>query len=185
MRLIKWFFLFVFTTVVIVSLYQTNWFQKKYMYPMYYQQEVYRYALKNNLNPFLVAGVIRTESKYNPTARSPKGARGLMQLMPTTANWIAAQNKLTVLSDQDLYNPDLNIKLGTWYLSELLNEFHNNEILALAAYNGGRGNVKDWMRRFQWTYDFTEIDKIPFPETRDFVHRVQKSKEKYQYLYGR
>ena len=77
----------------------------------------------------------------------------------------------------------LNIRYGVWYLAELEREFGGNDILALAAYNAGRGNVRDWMERFHWTQQFDEIEAIPYPETRFYVRRVLEDREQYKRLY--
>lgn len=174
--------------ILIVSgllVYNSNWFQKKYIYPLPYQGIIYRYALDNNVDPFLIAGVIRTESKFFPQARSPKGALGLMQMMPETAEWVAEQVEYHEFSMVDLEEPEISIRFGTWYLSSLKKEFQGNEVLMLAAYNGGRGNVRQWMSKNSWTMDFQEIQQIPFKETREYVERVLRSKQHYQELYGR
>lgn len=172
--------------VAIYGVYHSDWFQKKYLYPFPYSEIVYRYALEKDIDPFLIAGVIRTESKFNPQARSPKGALGLMQMMPETAKWVAEQMDFPTNFDiSHLEKPEVNIRMGTWYLSSLEKEFKGNEVLTLAAYNGGRGNVKQWMGQYNWTMSFTEVEKIPFLETREYVNRVLHSKKRYQELYGR
>ena len=176
----------VLVVVAGYGLYMSDWFQKKFVYPFPYSEIVYRYALDRELDPFLVAAVIRTESKFNTQAQSPKGALGLMQMMPETAKWVAEQMDLPANFDiRQLENPEVNIRMGTWYLSSLKKEFKGNEVLILAAYNGGRGNVKQWMGRYDWTMSFTDIEKIPFLETREYVNRVLNSKQRYQELYGR
>jgi soluble lytic murein transglycosylase len=146
---------------------------------------VYEYAVKNEIDPFLVAGVIRTESKFVPLARSPKGALGLMQMMPETARWVAEQQENPDFVMNDLENPEISIRMGTWYLASLKHEFKNNEVLTLAAYNGGRGNVRQWMRQYDWSMSFQETEQIPFGETRDYVGKVLRNKQRYQELYGR
>ena len=88
------------------------------------------------------------------------------------------------LSDQDIKEPHTNIQLGTWYLAHLLDEFKGNEILALAAYNAGRGHVEEWMQIYGWDDNFDDIDKIPFPETKDYVKRVMAHEAQYQSLYS-
>jgi soluble lytic murein transglycosylase len=167
------------------TVYNSDWFQKKFIYPFPYQDIVYRYSLENKLDPFLVAGVIRTESKFTENAISPKGAKGLMQMMPETAFWVAEQMHKRDFTLKDLENPKTSISMGTWYLASLNKEFKGNEILMLAAYNGGRGNVKQWMRNYHWTMDFKNINQIPFKETRAYAVKVLNSKRRYRELYGR
>jgi len=169
----------------IYGLFTSDVFQKKYVYPFLYQEAVYTYALQHNLNPFLIAGVIRAESKFIASAQSPKGALGLMQIMPETGQWIADQREHQDFMIADLTDPDINIRFGTWYLATLKKEFNDNEVLYLAAYNGGRGNVNKWMQKYGWSKDFNDVDQIPFKETRNYVERVLSNKKKYQELYGR
>ena len=167
------------------SIYATDWFQKKYVYPFPYRDIVYQYALEYNVNPYLIAAVIRTESKFNPYARSPKGAVGLMQIMPETAAWIATQVEYPEFENRLMRSPEVNIYFGTWYLSSLKKEFHNNEVLFLAAYNGGRGNVGQWMQKYGWDDNFQKVEQIPFRETREYVAKVLRDQKRYQELYGK
>lgn len=187
MRIRAWMKVLVFSTLFFVVCgyvgYNSDWFQKKFLYPFPHQELVNRYAAKYELNPYLVAAVIRTESKFVSQARSPKGAIGLMQMMPDTAKWVAEQIDYTNFTLQDLEDPETSIKMGTWYLASLRKEFNNNEVLMLAAYNGGRGNVKQWMRQYGWTMTFKEAEKIPFQETREYVGKVLRSKNRYTELY--
>lgn len=189
MRIIAWMKVLVGTILILAvvsyEVYTSDWFQKKYMFPFPYQDIVYRYSLEREIDPFLIAGVIRTESKFNTQAKSPKGALGLMQMMPETAKWVADQMENEDYNITKLENPEVNISMGTWYLESLKKEFKGNEVLMLAAYNGGRGNVKQWMGQYEWTMSFNEVDKIPFRETKEYVNRVLYSKKRYQELYGR
>lgn len=163
--------------------YNSDWFQKRVLYPFPHQDLVNRYAAKHELDPYLVAAVIRTESKFVSQARSPKGAVGLMQMMPETAKWVAEQIDYRDFTLQQLEDPETSIRMGTWYLASLKKEFNNNEVLMLAAYNGGRGNVKQWMRQYGWTMSFKDAGQIPFQETREYVGKVLKSKKRYSELY--
>lgn len=157
--------------------------QRSYLYPYPYQEEVRTYAKKYHVDSNLVVAVIKTESNFKPDAVSHRGAIGLMQLMPATAEWIAGQLNDESFSVERLYEPDLNIRYGIWYLAELQEEFDNNPVLVLAAYNAGRGNVREWMEKNHWDMGFHEIDAIPFDETREYVHKVLKNQEKYKKLY--
>lgn len=189
LRLFTWLKAIVLVCLLVVAagyyLYSSDWFQKKYIYPFPQRSIVFHYALKNEVDPFLVAGIIRTESKFVPKAYSPKGAVGLMQIMPETGKWVAEQINYPNFTQASLAEPELNIRIGTWYLASLKKEFHDNEILVLAAYNAGRGNVKQWMRQYGWTDDFKDIEQIPFNETRNYVKKVIIAKKRYIELYGR
>ena len=119
--------------------------------------------------------VILTESRYDKNAVSETGARGLMQLMPDTAEWIAKESGIAMT---DLAKPEENIPLGAWYLNYLTKLYKGNKVLALAAYNAGHGNVDAWMKEYGWSEKFSEIDDIPFPETREFVRQVMENCQK-------
>ena len=162
---------------------QNEDFQRKYLYPYDYQDTINFYADRYEVDRNLVASVILAESKFRQDATSVHGARGLMQIMPETASWIATQIEDDSFSVDKLYNVNMNIKYGTWYLSELQTEFEGNEVLALAAYNAGRGNVYEWMEKYHWNINFKDYTKIPFPETREYVKRVLENKKHYNKLY--
>ena len=133
------------------------------------------YAHKYRVQRHLVEAVMHAESKFDQKAVSHVGAVGMMQLMPKTAEWIAQEGELQYT---DLKEPRQNIMLGTWYIDYLLKKYHNNEVLALAAYNAGRGNVDEWITEYGWKDDFTNIKEIPFPETREFVKLVVETRER-------
>lgn len=162
---------------------QNEDFQRKYLYPYDYQDTINFYADRYEVDRNLVASVILAESKFRQDATSVHGARGLMQIMPETGSWIATQIEDDSFSVDKLYNVNMNIKYGTWYLSELQTEFEENEVLALAAYNAGRGNVYEWMEKYHWDINFKDYTKIPFPETREYVKRVLENKKHYNKLY--
>ncbi len=136
------------------------------------------------MDRFLAISVMKVESNFAEGALSKSGAVGLMQIMPETANWIAYQLDEEPPSINKLHNTDTNIKYGIWYLSELEYEFEGNDILALAAYNAGRGNVHHWMDKNGWHQNFSDVDAIPFDETRNYVKKVLYCRDKYEKLYG-
>ncbi|MCR5834208.1 MAG: lytic transglycosylase domain-containing protein [Selenomonadaceae bacterium] len=162
--------------------------QKKFLYPFPYRSTVENYSARWNVDKFLAISVMKVESNFSKEACSRSGAIGLMQIMPETAAWIAYQLGETpdeYAEDlEHLNNPEINIRYGTWYLSELKEEFKGNEVLILAAYNAGRGNVREWMEKNNWSYDFSDVDKIPYAETRDYVKRVLHCRKKYAKLYS-
>lgn len=164
-------------------IWQNEDFQRKYLYPYDYQDTINFYADRYEVDRNLVASVILAESKFRQDATSVHGARGLMQIMPETGSWIATQIEDDSFSVDKLYNVNMNIKYGTWYLSELQTEYEGNEVLALAAYNAGRGNVYEWMEKYHWDINFKDYTKIPFPETREYVKRVLENKKHYNKLY--
>jgi len=150
-------------------------------YPFPYRAIIIQYAGRERLDPSLVAAVTRVESKFYPRAQSEQGARGLMQLMPDTARVAAGQLGLPFELDR-LYEPEYNLRLGSWYLAQLLREF-GDLAPALAAYNGGRGNIYNWLDKGIWDGSSRNLQQIPFPETREFVRRVFKDYRVYRLLY--
>lgn len=151
--------------------------------PFPYQDEITAQAKREGLDPYLVAAVVKVESGFKPWAKSPKEARGLMQLMPETAEWAAG--KLGLAYDQDrLFEPVYNLRLGTWYLAYLCRLYNGDMVLALAAYNGGRAHVNQWLATREWSGRASQLDQIPFPETRNFVRKTLRNYDVYSRLYS-
>ena len=163
-------------------------FQRKFLYPFPYRTQVENYSARWKVDKFLAIAVMKVESNFSEAAHSQSGAVGLMQIMPETAAWIAYQlgEDADEIADdiKNLREPETNIRYGTWYLAELEDEFRGNDVLALAAYNAGRGNVREWMEQNHWGENFSDVDEIPYAETRDYVKRVLHCREKYSELYG-
>ncbi|WP_243832436.1 lytic transglycosylase domain-containing protein [Orenia marismortui] len=157
----------------------------KFVYPIKYEEIIVREAKKYNLDPYLVISIIYVESKFNLEATSNKGARGLMQIMPETGKWIAEMINANGFHSDMLYNPEINIKYGTWYIAKLKNRFNDNIAAMLAAYNGGEGNVDKWLKNRDWDGSHANLDQIPFLETREYVHKVKKIYSRYRYIYER
>ena len=130
-------------------------------------------AQEYSIDPALIMAVIETESKFNAKAVSNAGAIGLMQIMPKTARSISRELKIKKYNKDSLYNPEINIKIGTYYLKKMLQEFDNDIDLALAAYNAGMGNIRKWQEQKR---------TIQFEETRTFVKRVKSARIKYKVL---
>lgn len=155
--------------------------QKKILYPFPYREQVEKNSARYSVDRFLAISVMKVESNFAENAYSHSGAVGLMQLMPETADWIAYCLEEPA---PDLHDHETNIRYGIWYLSELEAEFFGNDVLALAAYNAGRGNVHRWIEENGWRRNFSDVDAIPYAETRDYVKRVLQCREKYSQLYG-
>jgi len=153
----------------------------RFLYPLPYRDLILECSTREGIDPLLVAAVIRVESRFYPRARSSHGACGLMQLMPETAQ-MAARKLGLPYEPEKLYDPEYNLRLGTWYLSSLLEEFGELPP-ALAAYNGGKGHVRNWLDRGLW--DGKTLEKIPFPETREFTRQVLRDYRIYKILYSR
>lgn len=158
--------------------------QKKVLYPLPYREQVEKYSARYRVDKFLALSVMKVESNFTEGAISKSGAVGLMQIMPETAHWIAYRLDEEPPSINQLHDCDTNIKYGIWYLAELEDEFSGNDVLALAAYNAGRGNVWDWIEENGWRKNFSDVDSIPYSETRHYVKKVLAYREKYHELYG-
>lgn len=155
----------------------------KHFYPLNNESTVKKYSEVYLLDPYLVFAVIKAESNFNVFAESNKGARGLMQITPPTAEWAAElMGKLNYTVDL-LYNPEFNIEMGCWYIKELKIEFGNNNKLILAAYNGGRGNVNKWLADKEFSKDGKTLHNIPFVETDKYIKKVEVNYNIYKYLY--
>ena len=155
----------------------------KSAYPQGYSEYVTVYAEAYGVPETLVYAVIRTESDFESGAVSGAGAIGLMQLMPSTFQWLTDDKLFEHLEDGMLYDPETNIRYGTYYLS-LLYDRYGRWDLALAAYNGGLGNVDEWLEDDRYADGEGGLKKIPFKETRQFVSRVTEAWEMYEKLYG-
>ncbi|HLX18892.1 MAG TPA: lytic transglycosylase domain-containing protein [Gaiellaceae bacterium] len=143
-------------------------------FPLKYSTIVRGRARTYRLNPALLAAVIDEESKFNKDAKSRTGALGLMQLQPTTAKGIAVRTGGSHFVVSDLYDPEVNIRYGAWYLRNLLNKY-GDERTALAAYNAGERNVDEWLAKHE---------PVQFPETRAYVSRVERLKGIYRRAYA-
>ena len=119
----------------------------------------------------LLTAMAKQESNFQANATSKSGAMGIMQLMPSTASYFGCT---------DPYDPEQNIMAGAKYISELLNKYNGDTSLALAAYNAGRGNVDEWVEKYNWGEGFSKVDEIPFPETREFVKTVVSARDRLE-----
>lgn len=152
--------------------------------PLRHEDVIRQQAADKGLDPALVAGVIYTESRFRDQT-SPAGAKGLMQITPATARDIARKSGGTTFELGDLSTPQVNISYGTFYLRYLLDRYGGNETLALAAYNGGEGNVDRWIDAAAQRGEKLRVADIPFRETRDYVGRVQDAERQYRKTYAR
>jgi soluble lytic murein transglycosylase len=143
-----------------------------------------RQASLKHLDPALIAAVIYAESKFEPRP-SPAGAQGLMQILPATAYFIAHLSGGTAFTASDLATPSINVAYGSYYLRYLLDHYRGNEMLALAAYNGGLANVDSWVARAGAEGRTLGLAEIPFSETRAYVTRVISAQRDYRALYPR
>ena len=150
-----------------------QWQLEESRHPLRYRDLLEKYASQYNLDPALVASVILCESSFNPKAVSYLGAKGLMQLMPETARWVAGKFN-TGYSDEELFDPETNIKYGCWFLSYLTGKFGGDTRAVTAGYHAGGGQVEAWLSDDRYAKD-GELAHIPFNDTRAYVDRVTKA----------
>jgi len=138
-------------------------------------------ANAGELDAALILAVIKTESGFREEVRSHAGAQGLMQLMPATAADIAAQMGMTDFKPEDVWQPEINIALGSFYLNRLANMYGCTQ-LALVAYNAGQGRVGGWLADPKYSADGKSLDVIPFPETNNYLKRVNRNEKIYRFI---
>jgi soluble lytic murein transglycosylase len=156
---------------------------EKRTYKIVYKDLIMNYSQLYDLDPFLVAAVIHCESDNRPNAVSRSGAIGLMQIMPDTGKWIAEKLGIKNYTDEKLNEPDINIRLGCWYLRFLYDRYNGNMTNMLAAYNAGHGNADKWLSDEDLTKE-GQLQDIPFKETKDYVEKVLRAYDKYKTLYS-
>ena len=153
--------------------------------PLRHDDIIRQQAAEKDLDPALIAGVIYAESHFRDQT-SQAGAKGLMQLMPSTADYIAQKSGGIAFEQGDLATPQVNISYGSWYLRYLLQKYDGREVLALAAYNAGEGKVDEWVAAAGARGEsFRAADHIPFAETRHYVERVLDARKRYRRTYPR
>ena len=155
---------------------------QKSIHPLGYSEIVEREAQNYDIDPLLVYAVIKAESNFDVNAVSNAGAMGLMQIMPETYEWLASKEGITDVSQEDLLNPEINIKYGCMFLSILLERYPQLSS-AVAAYNAGFGNVDNWLEDIAIAPDGKNLEHIPFPETEQYTEKVLKNYQQYQRLY--
>jgi len=147
------------------------------MYPLRYEATIREASEENGLDPTFVAAVIYTESRFRPDVESHRDAYGLMQLLPQSAHFIQRKSGIK----GDFRNPKVNIRLGTWFLGYLDDQYEGDERLMLAAYNSGEGNVNAWVS----DHGFDIEKDIPYKETRQYVNNALEAQETYREIYGK
>ena len=152
------------------------------MHPLKYTEHIRAFSEENGVDRFLVAALIRAESNFDCTAYSKADAKGLMQLTDETAQFCAQKNGI-VLAEGEVYNPEMNIRLGVFYLKRMLDLFDGDERIAIAAYNAGEGRVREWLKNSDYSLDGKTLQKIPYAETEKHVEKVVRYKKMYEILY--
>ena len=154
-------------------------------YPLMYEDAIRKTASEYNLSPSLIAAVIRNESSFRPSAESAVGARGLMQLMPDTAEWIAHKLRLDDYAFDQLYDPDTNIRFGCWYLNYLSSLFSGDPLCVVCAYHAGQGEIASWLSNPLYSSDGISLNQNSLPEgpTKQYAGRVTRDYGIYQAKY--
>ena len=151
------------------------------VYKLEYTEYIKKYANEYNVDEYLIYAIIKAESNFEPNAESHRGAKGLMQLMYSTAEDISKRIDIE-LNEDNILDPDININLGTKYISMLIQKY-NNTNLALAAYNAGSGNVDGWIEKGTLKSDGSDIENVPFTETNNYVRKILRDYEIYKNIY--
>lgn len=154
-------------------------------FPLLLEKAVEKYSRLNKLDSAYTYAVIRRESAFAIEARSPVGAMGLMQIMPATGKYVAKKLKLPYKNKSQLYSADFNLKLGTNYLQNMLTKFHQQPVLASAAYNAGGHRVKAWLPKKKAIKAIDWVESIPFKETREYVSAILAYTAIYQHRLGK
>lgn len=149
-------------------------------YPLEHFEQIKKYSRENGLRTEFVYAVIHAESRFDHEAVSNKGATGLMQLLKITAEWGASELQIDGFEYGDVLDPDINIRIGCWYLQKLLKQYDGSEFLTLAAYNAGSGNVSGWIQNGKISPGEDKIENIPFPETRNYIKKVRRNEMIYK-----
>ncbi len=177
----KRYFPYVKTIIIFIFIILFVMCSVLYLYPVKYSEIISKYSKKYNLPEELIYAVINTESGFDKNEVSPKGARGLMQIMESTADWANSKEKIEDYDYNKIFDPDLNIHIGCWYLS-WLKETYKDNTLVLAAYNAGSGNISKWLSDERYSKDGKTLSEIPFKETRDYVKKVNSAMTFYKYI---
>jgi len=152
------------------------------LYPICFEDIIREYALKYEIDPLLVMAMIREESRFNSWNESAAGARGLMQIIFSTAEWIAPKINIIDFNDEMLFSPKVNINLGCWYIHYLKEKFSNDYILMISGYNAGPGITDQWLERYDQSDLDNFVENIPYAETREHIKKVMKSYQMYKRL---
>ncbi|MFA5072773.1 MAG: tetratricopeptide repeat protein [Nitrospirota bacterium] len=155
-------------------------------YPQAYWDSIASYSRQYHLDPYFIAAIIREESQFNAAALSPAGARGIMQVMPSTGVQVAKTINLKSFDRGKLFDPDVGINIGSWYMSSLLKRFNGNVFFAAAAYNAGPEAVAGWIKKNEPITDWDVfVESIPFSETRGYVKKILRNYGEYRRIYGK
>lgn len=146
----------------------------KIQFPLIYEDEIVMYGHRFEVEPYIIASMINVESSFDKYSVSNKGAVGLMQILPSTAMWLAGKLEIENFEDNMLTEPEVNIMLGTYYLKYLFDKF-NDKIVAFCAYNAGEGVVSSWLSDKKFSNDGKTLKAIPYVQTQKHVEKLEKN----------
>lgn len=178
----KNFIIFSLLFLVFISI-NSKWVWRL-MYPIEYEETIKAYSVKYDVDPYLVLSIIQVETRFNEKKISKKGAVGLMQIMPETAEWLVEQGGFPLDHVKRVHEPEINIELGSMYLSSIYHQFSKNNLVTIAAYNAGPGNVNKWIKSGDWDGSLKNLNRIPYGETRHYIQRVLFYYDKYKWIYN-
>lgn len=167
----------IFSIIAVIAI---NKQMIKTLYKKEYAEYVTKYSQKYDVEKNLIYALIKVESNFKPDAISHQNAKGLMQLMSATAKELANKSQIQ-LTEENILDPDININLGTQYISILLNKYESMEV-ALAAYNAGSGNVDRWIKNGTIKADGSDIENIPYKETNTYIRKIMRDYKIYMQL---
>lgn len=185
-KIIKRMIILIFILAIIFVLFRIFRVQDiilKNIYPTKYLTYVEKYAEENELDKYMIYAIIKAESNFDPNVKSQSDAIGLMQLLQETAKERSKAVDEEDITEENLYEPETNIKLGTSYYAYLLKYYNGNNVLALTAYNAGIGNVDTWIKTGVIKQDGSDIENIPYKETNNYVRKILRDYQMYIKLY--
>lgn len=181
-RCLKFLILILLLIIAVVAFQNIRWIART-IYPIHYYDLIEKYSKKYKIDRYLIAAIIKNESRFNPNAVSKKNAKGLMQIAPITGEWASKKLEISNYTEDMLFQPELNIQFGVWYLNVLKQEFGDDIELIIAGYNAGNGNVIKWLNDPRYSKDGNTLHKIPYNETRVYKHKVLRDYRIYTEIY--
>ena len=175
----------VFCIICIIGVIAVRYYAiPKYLFPLKYENIIEKYLNEYDVDKSLVCAMINVESSFDKDALSYRGAKGLMQIMDTTGAWGAEELGIENFTPEMLFDPEINIKIGCWYINKLNKQFEGQRDTVLSAYNAGSGHVSGWLCDKSYSNDGITLHSIPFEETSNYVKKVNANIIIYEKLYG-
>lgn len=180
----------VFATIIVILIglavilaeFEHNFIKKETQYPIKYQKAVEKYSKQYDVDKYLVYSVMKQESNFKKDAVSRAGARGLMQITEDTFNWLSIKMKVNKYEYDDLFDPEVNIMYGVFFISYLQERFEDDKTVT-AAYNAGINVTRRWLKDERYSDDGISLKYIPYKETSNYVEIVNKNYNKYIEIY--